>query len=171
MLDTWNERPQDVFNLLNPSFVGLLLHRAVRGFKRETTTGMPFELIFLVLPFVLHGATRNRLPAKITTTLPTWIQLNRDTLLEFGKRAQTLLPFAKEAIMFLPSGAFSYSTTPGESTSARPRLVLYRSTSNRAMTLLPATSEPSSSADGWHLLARPQRFSCYWGLGHDASYP
>jgi hypothetical protein len=33
--------------------------------------------------------------------LPTWIQLNRDALLEFAKRTQALLPFTKEAISFL----------------------------------------------------------------------
>ena len=101
MLSAWDERPQDVSNLLNPSFLGLLLYRAVQGFKREAAAGMPFELIVLVLPFVLHGATRNRLPARITTSLPTWVQLNRDALLEFSKRTHALLPFTKEAISFL----------------------------------------------------------------------
>jgi hypothetical protein len=101
MLSKWDERPQDVSNLLNPPFLGMLLYRAVRGFKKEATAGMPFELIVLVLSFVLHGATRNRLPTKITTSLPTWIQLNRDALLEFAKRTQALLPFTKEAISFL----------------------------------------------------------------------
>jgi hypothetical protein len=101
MLNEWNERPQDVSNLLNPSFLGMLLHRAVQGFKREATGGMPFELIYLVLPFVLHAATRNRLPANITTSLPTWLQLNRDALLDFPKRTRSLLPFTKEAISFL----------------------------------------------------------------------
>ena len=101
MLNAWDERPQDVSNLLNPSFLGLLLYRAVHGFKKESAAGMPFELIVLVLSFVLHGATRNRLPATITTRLPTWIQLNRDALLEFAKRTHSLLPYTKEALSFL----------------------------------------------------------------------
>ena len=36
---------------------------------------MPFELAVLVLPLVLHPTTRNRLPPKITTTLPTWVAI------------------------------------------------------------------------------------------------
>ena len=101
MLKEWTERPQDVSNLLNPSFLGLLLHRAVQGFKRERPSGMPLELAVLVLPLVLHPATRNRLPPKITTALPTWVQANRDVLLEFSKRTKALLPFARESLCFL----------------------------------------------------------------------
>ena len=63
-VDTWNERPQDVFNLLNPSFVGLLFYRAVRGFKRETTTGMPFELIFWFCPLSCMGLREIVFPQK-----------------------------------------------------------------------------------------------------------
>lgn len=101
MLDKWDERPQDVSNLLNPAFLGLLLHKSVRGFKKEASAGMPFELASLVLPFVLHPATRNRLPARISTTLPTWLQLNRDVLVSFPKRTRELLPFTLEALSFL----------------------------------------------------------------------
>jgi hypothetical protein len=101
MLDKWDERPQDLSNLLNPAFLGLLLHKSVLGFKKEADAGMPFELVSLVLPFVLHPATRNRLPTKISTTLPTWLQLNRDVLVSFPKRTRELLPFTREALSFL----------------------------------------------------------------------
>lgn len=101
MLKTWPERPQDVSNLLNPAFLGLLIHRAVGGFKKEKNTGMPFELAFLVLPLVLHGATRVRLPRAITTSLPTWLQEHRDALVDFGRRTRALVPYTREAIDFL----------------------------------------------------------------------
>ena len=35
MLVNWNERPQDVANLLNPAFTGLLLYRATVGFSNK----------------------------------------------------------------------------------------------------------------------------------------
>jgi Family of unknown function (DUF6521) len=101
MLKTWTERPQDVSNLLNPAFLGLLIHRAVGGFKREQNNGMPFELAFLVLPLVLHGATRARLPRAVSTSLPTWLQENRDALVGFGQRTGALVPYTREAIEFL----------------------------------------------------------------------
>ena len=63
LLAEWGQRPQDVANLLNPAFDGLLLYRAVAGYEQENEGGMPFELAFMVLPFVLHQPTRKRLPA------------------------------------------------------------------------------------------------------------
>jgi len=101
MLVEWAERPQDVANLLNPAFDGLLLHRAAVGYEKEVETGMPFELMFLVLPFVLHEPTRRRLPAKVTTQLTTWLQGERDILLGFADRATDLVPYTQEGILYL----------------------------------------------------------------------
>lgn len=100
MLVEWAERPQDVANLLNPAFDGLLLHRAADGYEKEAETGMPFELMFLVLPFVLHESTRRRLP-RVTTQLTTWLQGERDILLGFADRATDLVPYTQEGILYL----------------------------------------------------------------------
>lgn len=97
----WEQRPQDVANLLNPAFDGFLLYQAIVGFQKEAEDGMPFELAFLVLPFVLHEPTRNRLPSKVTTHLATWLQEERDVLLGFGERTADLVPYTQEAIRFL----------------------------------------------------------------------
>jgi hypothetical protein len=101
VLVEWEQRPQDVANLLNPSFDGFLVYKAVAGFQREADDGMPFELAFLVLPFVLHAKTRNRLPSKVTTHLATWLQEQRDVLLGFGERTADLVAYTQEAIRFL----------------------------------------------------------------------
>ena len=101
MLVNWNERPQDVANLLNPAFTGLLLYRATVGYSKEADTGIPFELMFLVLPIVLHESTRNRLPSKVTTQLTTWLQDERDILLGFSDRVTDLVPYTREAILYL----------------------------------------------------------------------
>jgi hypothetical protein len=97
----WEQRPQDVANLLNPAFDGFLLYHAIAGFQREAEDGMPFELAFLVLPLVLHEPTRSRLPSKVTTHLPTWLQDHRDVLLGLGDRIEDLVPYTQEAIRFL----------------------------------------------------------------------
>lgn len=97
----WDERPQEVANLLNPAFDGFLLYQAIVGFQQETEEGMPFELVFLVLPFVLHEQTRSRLPSKVTTHLATWLQDERDVLLGFGERVTGLVPYTQEAVRFL----------------------------------------------------------------------
>lgn len=96
----WERRPQDVANLLNPAFDGFLLYTAVAGFQKEANDAMPFELAFLVLPFVLHKGTRTRLPSRVTTHLATWLQEHRDVLLEFGERTAELVAYTREAIRF-----------------------------------------------------------------------
>ena len=96
----WAERPTEVANLLNPAFTGATLRMAVSGYFREANVGMPFELAFLVFPIALHEATRRRLPRAVSTLLHTWLQENRDVVVEFPERTRSLVPFTKEAIVF-----------------------------------------------------------------------
>ena len=96
----WSERPTEVANLLNPAFTGAALRMAVSGYCREANVGMPFELAFLVFPIALHGATRSRLPRAVSTLLHTWLQENRDVVVQFPERTRSLVPFTKEAIVF-----------------------------------------------------------------------
>jgi len=96
----WDERPTEVANLLNPAFTGAALRMAVSGYLGESNAGMPFELAFLVFPFALHEATRSRLPRAVSTLLHTWLQENRDVVVQFAERTRSLVPFTKEAIVF-----------------------------------------------------------------------
>ena len=96
----WQDRPTDVSNLLNPAFVGMSLRKAVDGYVKEQSIGMPFELSFLVLPFVLHQPTREQLPSTIATMMQTWLMDNREVLIGLPKRAKDLVPFAREGILF-----------------------------------------------------------------------
>lgn len=100
MMAAWSERPVDLANLLNPAFTGALLRMAVDGYARETGTGMPFPLAFLVLPFSMHHGTAERLPRQVTTLLQTWLQENRDVLIKLPDRVRTLVPFTREAVVF-----------------------------------------------------------------------
>ncbi|MCA9055439.1 MAG: hypothetical protein KDA75_16475 [Planctomycetaceae bacterium] len=101
VLNKWSERPQEISHLLNPAYCGLLLYRAVIGFRRETQHGMPLATIAIVPTFVLHAGTRARLPGSIITTLPTWIQTERDVLVRFAERTRNLVPFTREALLFV----------------------------------------------------------------------
>lgn len=103
MMPPWNERPTEVANLLNPAFIGALLRKAADGYTAEANAGMPYELLFLILPFCLHPTTASRLPARVTATpLHTWLQRdeNRDVLISFADRASALVPFVREALLF-----------------------------------------------------------------------
>jgi hypothetical protein len=100
MIEPWAMRPDEVAHLLNPAFTGVLLRRSVDAYVRESSSGMPFSLVFLVLPFALHRGTFDRLPAKATHRLPQWIQDNRDILVTFPRRMRTLVPYTREGLIF-----------------------------------------------------------------------
>ena len=99
MLETWNERPQEIAHLLNPAFLGVLIRRAVGGYESASSRGMPFTLTPFILPLVLHGGTRKMMPT-IATTFPTWLQEHRELLIEFPTRVAELVPYTREALIF-----------------------------------------------------------------------
>lgn len=102
-MDRWEDRPMEVANLLNPAFTGALLRRSLDTYSDEIGSGMPFGLVFLVLPMSLHPGTARRLPARpASTPLHTWLhrEENRDVVIDFGERVQALVPFTREALLF-----------------------------------------------------------------------
>ena len=99
----WSARSTELANLLNPAFCGLLLMRAITGYQRLDPSGMPLSLCFLVLPLVLHQATREVLPRGIATTLLSWLNSRPEVRIGFDERSRSLVPFVREALSFLLS--------------------------------------------------------------------
>jgi hypothetical protein len=90
-----------VAHLLNPSFCGLLLRAVVAEYVRESKEGLPFALAFLVLPVVLHKATRDALPTSVATSLLGWLQDHPEARVGFAERTRSLVPFTQEALRFV----------------------------------------------------------------------
>lgn len=86
--------------LLNPSFCASLLWHAARGYFSVGRGGLPYELAFLVLPFVLHRQTREALPKSTSTSLAVWLESNPLARGRITARAQLLVVFTKEALLF-----------------------------------------------------------------------
>jgi hypothetical protein len=61
---------------------------------------MPYPLIFLTPPIVLHEQTRSLLPRGTGTKLHVWLQNNPEVKVQFAERTQRLIPYTKEAIIF-----------------------------------------------------------------------
>lgn len=93
------DRSSEEAALLNPAFLATLIHRAVGGFERETKTGMPYPLTYLVAPVVLVQATRSRLPTRIDSSLAAWLQANPDVRLQFADNARALVPIVREGLL------------------------------------------------------------------------
>ena len=100
ILPTWNERPTDLSNLLNPALIGLILRQATEEYRLTRSRGMPFELAFIIVPFALHGSTRSLLPKTKATMFQSWYLEHKSTLQGFPQRAKELVPFVREGISF-----------------------------------------------------------------------
>lgn len=96
----WRARSIEERNLLNPGFCSMLLWQSALAYGSERKAAMAIELSFLVLPFVLHRETRESLPRKITTSLPTWLAEQPIVRTRLGERASALRPFTREALVF-----------------------------------------------------------------------
>jgi Family of unknown function (DUF6521) len=96
----WKDRPREFAHLLNPAFLGLLVVRASAGYTMESTFGLPFPLVFLALPIVLHRSTRDRLPRTIATKLTVWLEDLPEVRVGFPERVRALAPYAREGVRF-----------------------------------------------------------------------
>jgi hypothetical protein len=91
----WEERPIEVANLLNPAFCALLLRGTVLEYAKTASAGMDFPLVFMVLPIVLHKATREALPKTTISKFHAWFQEHQALRIGFSTRVQQLAPFAR----------------------------------------------------------------------------
>src|SRR5271156_3053360 len=99
-MQLWQKRAVEEANLFNPAFCAVLLAKTAEEFTKKTNRPFPFPLAFLVLPVILHRGTRAALPGSTVSSLLTWVQGNRDQLVNFSGRVQSLQAITKEAILF-----------------------------------------------------------------------
>lgn len=96
----WPQRSPEERALLNPVFCANLLWHAALGYADVNAGGFSFEEAFLVLPFVLHRETREALPRDTRTSLAVWLENNPLARGRIATRAQLLVPFTKEGMLF-----------------------------------------------------------------------
>lgn len=92
----WNQRPEEVKNLLNPAFCGRVLYATVAEYQKRTFQALPFPLIYLILPLVLPRQIRVKISSR--TQLINWLQTNQELMYNYGKRATDLVPITNEAL-------------------------------------------------------------------------
>ncbi len=97
----WDRRPIEVRNLFNPAFCGLVLLRAMVTFEDEDDRGIPFSLLPLILPICLHKQSREILAPSTRSYFLKLVANHPQLLIDFGARAQDMLPFTFEALGLL----------------------------------------------------------------------
>lgn len=99
-MKTWDKRPQEVANLLNPAFCARVICSCIQGHAAEDNRPMPYALGFRVLPIVLHPSTRATMQGS-TRHFQVWLNANEHIKLGLASRTRTLVPHAREAFTFL----------------------------------------------------------------------
>jgi Family of unknown function (DUF6521) len=99
-MQPWTNRVVEEANLFNPAFCATLIAKAVDEYQKKTHRSFPFPLAFLLLPAVLHRGTREALPGSTITLLLSWVQDNREQLVDFAVRVQRLRGITREALLF-----------------------------------------------------------------------
>lgn len=100
-MKSWENRPIEEANLLNPAFCGELLRHAMKQYNMYAEQPFPYPLIFLILPVVLHRYTREAIPPNTREQFHVWLQNNQSVRVGFAERTKNLVPFTKEALNFL----------------------------------------------------------------------
>lgn len=96
----WGVRPKEEAFLLNPAFCCISLTAVIVNYASVRQKGLPFPLVFMALPIVLHKPTRDALPPSTRTSMAAWLHENADARVMFYERALSLKAYTKEAVKF-----------------------------------------------------------------------
>lgn len=87
-------------NLLNTAFCALVINECIKGYNKSNKE-IPYPLIFLVLPIVLHAETRKIMPRSTRTQMFNWLEENQFLKIDFGRRTRGFLSHTRDAVQFL----------------------------------------------------------------------
>lgn len=96
----WSDRSIEQARLLNPAFLAVLIWSCVKGYNSISQQGMPYPLLFVIMPIILHKSTRESLPNKTSKSLATWIGEHPNVHVQFIERATSLVSVTKEGVIF-----------------------------------------------------------------------
>ena len=95
----WDKRVPEIAYLLNPPFCARIMLSAIRAYVLESERSMPFPLVYLILPLVLHKETRKQINS--VSRMSSWIKSHPEALLGFSERAKGLIRITNEAYEYL----------------------------------------------------------------------
>lgn len=105
-MSRWSEGTLEERVLLNPAFCANLLWHFAATSDAPERRPMTFAESFLLLPMVLHRATRDALPRTTRTSLGVWLEENPGWQASVAARAKILVPYTKDALLFAGARRF-----------------------------------------------------------------
>jgi hypothetical protein len=96
----WPERSREEANLFNPAFLSTLIDSVASGHRELSGRGVPWPLVYLALPAVLHKNTREALPRDVRGSMAGWVRSHPLLVEEIAERVPALRPTVTGAVMF-----------------------------------------------------------------------
>lgn len=117
----WSDRPIEQARLLNPAFLAALIWSCTEGYCSIDQQGVPYPLLFVAMPVILHKFTRESLPRTVRTSLAAWLGENTQVHIHFTERATSLIPLVKEGVLFGVNGQLLNLSSSRIVAAPRPR--------------------------------------------------
>ena len=108
----WEDRPDEVKNLLNSAFCGRIIYSTISEYQKSTKRDFPFPLVYLILPLILPRPIRIEINSR--TQLVNWVQRHQELVFNFGKRAGDLVEITNEAVELMLQTGYMMLTDNGE---------------------------------------------------------
>jgi hypothetical protein len=86
--------------MLNPALFAAIFAASAEEYERRAGKSMPWELVFIIAPLVLHRDTRAALPRSTASHLSAWIANHPTIHAGFPERAKAMVPHVREGLRF-----------------------------------------------------------------------
>lgn len=99
-MQEWKKRPREIANNYNPAFCGEIFYYVIEEYQKIKKDGMPFILLPLILPIILHEETRDKMKTS-KSSFSIILHRNPELKIGFADRAKNLMEITLETYIFL----------------------------------------------------------------------
>ncbi|WP_346533852.1 three component ABC system middle component [Micromonospora sp. DPT] len=100
LVKPWVERSPIPAAMLNPALFASLSAASAEEYRRRSRRNMPWHMVFLIAPLVLHRTTREALPRDVRTHMANWVGDHAVIIAGFPERARELVVPVQEGLRF-----------------------------------------------------------------------
>lgn len=100
VLPEWEGRSWVTSSMLNPAVIAVIILAAADMYEEHSGEPLPLELIFLIVPMVLHRDTREALPTRIDSYAAKWVGEHASLQASFPSRASGMVPYVREGLRY-----------------------------------------------------------------------
>lgn len=99
-MQEWKKRPREIANNYNPAFCGEIFYYVIEEYQKFKEEGMPFILLPLILPIILHEETREKMKTS-KSSFSIILHRNPELKIGFADRTKNLMEITLETYIFL----------------------------------------------------------------------